>query len=454
MNEVIEFFRKLFSSADWPPRWHCGQWTAFHGWLYIISDLLIWSAYFSIPIFILRFISKKQDIRFVRLYFLFAAFILACGATHLLDAIAFWVPLYRLNALVRFITGVISRVTVFYLIKYLPVLFSLKPQNALEEEIQLRKRSEEKFKGLLEAAPDAMVIANEKGEITLINRQTEKLFGYSKDELIGKQVEILIPVDFRNKHVSHRTQYIEAPKVRSMGAGLELFAVRKDGTQFPVEISLSPLITEEGTLISASVRDITGRKRLEEKFKGLLEAAPDAMVIANEKGEITLINRQTEKLFGYSKEELIGRAVEILIPPDFHNKHVTDRTKYFADPKVRSMGAGLELFAIRKDGTKFPVEISLSPLITEEGTLISSSVRDITDRKRSEQRFRNLLEAAPDAMVIANEKGEIVLINRQTEKLFGYNKEELIGRQVEILVPADLRNKHEGFRANYSKDRK
>src|ERR1022692_1564466 len=269
MSQVIEFFQKLFDSSDWPPRWHYGRWTEFHGWLYVISDLLIWAAYFTIPIVIIRYISKKHGLRFIRLYFLFAAFILACGATHFLDALAFWVPAYRLNALFRLITAATSWATVFYLVKYLPVVFSLRPQKELEAEIELRKRSEEKFKGLLEAAPDAMIIANEKGEIVLINRQTEKLFGYAKEELIGKPVEILIPADFRNKHVSHRAQYMEALKVRSMGAGLELFAIRKDGIQFPVEISLSPLVTEEGTLISASVRDITDRKKVEERIRFL-----------------------------------------------------------------------------------------------------------------------------------------------------------------------------------------
>ena len=103
MKDIADFFRQLMDSSDWPPRWHCGKWTEFHGWLYIISDLLIWSSYFAIPVVIIKYISKKQDARFIRLYFLFAAFILACGATHFLDAVAFWVPLYRLNALVRLI---------------------------------------------------------------------------------------------------------------------------------------------------------------------------------------------------------------------------------------------------------------------------------------------------------------------------------------------------------------
>lgn len=146
MEQVLEFFRKLFDTSDWPPRWHCGNWTDFHGWLYIISDLLIWSAYFAIPLAILRYISKRVDAKFVRAYFLFAAFILACGSTHLLDAITFWFPAYRLNALVRFITGIISWITVFHIIKILPVATSLPTHAKLEKEMAERTKVEEDLK--------------------------------------------------------------------------------------------------------------------------------------------------------------------------------------------------------------------------------------------------------------------------------------------------------------------
>jgi PAS domain S-box-containing protein len=348
---------------------------------------------------------------------------------------------------------VISRLNItLYSILGIVFLLSIIFIRKVRSDITKQKLVEKKFSALLDAAPDATVIVNEKGIIQMINLQTENLFHYTRDELIGKPVEILIPQELHKQHVHHRKDFVKAARVRTMGAGLELNAVKKNGAAFPVEISLSPIQTEEGMLISASVRDITDRKKSEEKFKGLLEAAPDAMIIANEKGKIVLINQQTERLFGYTRDELIGKPVEILIPLDFRDRHIGHRTHYFSDPKVRSMGAGLELFAIRKNGTQFPVEISLSPLVTEEGTLVSASVRDITDRKKSEEKFRSLLDAAPDATVIVNEEGIIQMINHQTENLFGYTREELIGQPVDILVPQELRGKHVHHREGFVKE--
>lgn len=251
------------------------------------------------------------------------------------------------------------------------------------------KLLEARFRDLLESTPDAIVMVNVTGRIVLVNSQAERVFGYPRAELLGQAVEVLLPHRYRGAHLGHRSGFFGQPRTRTMGAGLELHGLRKDGGEFPVEISLSPIDTEEGTMVMSAIRDITDRKRADQKFKDLLEAAPDAMVIVNREGHIVLVNSQAVKLFGWSRDELLGQPIELLVPQRFSARHPDHRRNFFAEPRTRSMGAGLELHGLRKDGSEFPVEISLSPLETEEGLFVSSAIRDVTERKRIEQVLRD-----------------------------------------------------------------
>ena len=244
------------------------------------------------------------------------------------------------------------------------------------------------LEGFLDAAPDAIVVVDWSGNIVIVNQLAERLFGYCRQELLGMQIEGLVPQRFSQHHTGYRNDYFREPHTRPMGEGRELSGRRKDGSEFNVEISLSPLKTERGTLVISIIRDTTARKKVEARFRGFLEAAPDAIVVVNREGRMVILNTQAERLFKYAREDLLGTPVETLVPERFRGRHGDHRGGFFADPRVRPMGSGLELFGLRSDGSEFPVEISLSPIETEEGVLVSAAIRDISDRKRVETKLR------------------------------------------------------------------
>jgi PAS domain S-box-containing protein len=249
------------------------------------------------------------------------------------------------------------------------------------------------LRGFLEAAPDAIVVVDTGGRIVIVNQLTERMFGYAREELFGQPVEILVPERWRDQHLAHRAPYFEEPRTRPVGEGRELPGRRKDGSEFPIEVSLSPLDTNQGTLVISIIRDATQRRHAEAKFRGLLESAPDGMIVVDRAGRIVIVNGQTERMFGYPREELIGQPVEILVPERFQAIHVTHRDGYLDSPKIRPMGdAASSLTGRRRDGSEFPLEISLSPMHTDEGLLVTAAIRDITERKLVETRLRASLQ--------------------------------------------------------------
>jgi PAS domain S-box-containing protein len=316
-------------------------------------------------------------------------------------------------------------------------------------DVSGRREAERKFKDLLEAAPDAMVVVNQRGEIVLLNLQAEKQFGYRRDELLGQKVTSIIPEGFAERLIADDLRSAEDALAQQIGTGIELTGRRKDGSEFPIEIMLSPLGSAEGILVTAAIRDISVRKaaekhlaQMESRYRGLLEAAPDAMVVVNPGGEIVLLNLQAEKQFGYRRDELLGQKVKNIIPEGFAERLIADDLRSAEDALAQQIGTGIELNGRRKDGSEFPIEIMLSPLGSAEGILVTAAIRDISVRKAAEKhlaqmesRYRGLLEAAPDAMVVVNPGGEIILLNLQAEKQFGYRRDELLGQKVKNIIP-------------------
>ena len=316
-------------------------------------------------------------------------------------------------------------------------------------DLSEHKESEVRYRGLLEAAPDGMVVVNQAGEIVLLNAQAEKQFGYRRDELLSQKVTNIIPTGFAERLIADGTRTSAEALAQHIGTGIELIGRRKDGTNFPIEIMLSPLESAEGILVTAAIRDITVRKdaerhlaQMEGRYRGLMEAAPDGMVVVNQAGEIVLLNARAESQFGYRRDELIGQKVTNIIPVGFAERLIADGTRTAAEALAQQIGTGIELYGLRKDETEFPIEIMLSPLESTEGILVTAAIRDITVRKdaevhlaQMEGRYRGLMEAAPDGMVVVNQAGEIVLLNARAESQFGYRRDELIGQRVTNIIP-------------------
>jgi PAS domain S-box-containing protein len=259
-----------------------------------------------------------------------------------------------------------------------------------EKPIQHFQPTPEIFRLAVESAPSGMVMVDAEGTILLVNSLIEKMFGYSREELLGQSIDRLTPSNLQKKHPELRQQYLRNPQARPMGAGRDLYARRRDGTEFPVEIGLNPIQSPQGVIILSSIVDITERKRREDNFRLVVESAPSGMVMVNARGLIVLVNSLVEKMFGYSRAELLQQPIECLVPERFKANHPRLRNQYASHPETRAMGAGRDLFARRKDGSEFPVEIGLNPIDTPEGPMILSSIVDITARKHSEAELERL----------------------------------------------------------------
>jgi PAS domain S-box-containing protein len=462
---MLELWNNLWSADGFMPHGHCYLWRPQLVWLHVISDALTALAYTSIPFTLLYFIRKRRDLPFHWVFASFGLFIIACGATHVMEIWTLWTPTYWLAGMIKAVTAFASLATAILLIKLVPRALVLptpqqlakahgdlqRADEVLEHRVQertaeltrkneeLERRvqertaeltrrneelvmeleerkgakaalatSEQRFHRLAEAGLMGIFTTDLRGQIREANATFLQMVGYTTDDFLSGRVgwPDITPPEYR--HLDERA----IAQLRDTGSApaWEKEYLHKDGSRVPILIGVTMLddATEECAVF---VLDLTERKRDQEairrlhevheadaKVHALLETAPDAMVIVNEHGRIVFVNAETEKMFGHARSDLLGNSVDLLVPERSRTIHARHRTAYFASATERgAMGSGRPLVGLRRDGTEFPVEIRLSPIRMNDGMLVTSAIRDVTERKRAEQALRHAKDTAEAA---------------------------------------------------------
>jgi PAS domain S-box-containing protein len=476
----------FLSSAGFMPHGHCFLWTPPLLWTYVLSDSLIGLAYYSIPVALWWFVRRRVDLPFTWMFVMFAAFIFACGTTHLMAIWNIWQPVYWLDAGIKAVTATVSLATALLLWPLMPKALSLPSPGRLEQanreltkEVAERRRVEQELQELneqlerrvsertaelqtankelrqqiderkqverslresqrlLQAVADnsaAIIWAKDlEGRYLLINGSFEKLFDLRREEIIGKTDYELFPAE--------QADIFRAVDQRVLAAGT---AVQAEETAFHADKPITylsvkcPLRDDRGEpyALCGISTDITEHKRAEQErstLAAIVESSEDAIISTTLDGTIESWNRGAEKVYGHTADGIKGRNLSILVPADRCDEpaNILERVRHGESV------IDYETVRVRKNGDRINISLTASPVKDAAGRIIGASAigRDLTARKRLEARFRATVESAPTAMVMTDASGLIVLVNAETEKLFGYGRNELLGQEMEVLVP-------------------
>lgn len=369
-----DFIDTLFDTDGFPARWHCGNWTDPHGWVHVCSDVAIFAAYMCIPAVLTYFVIRRTNVPLSPIFWWFGAFIAFCGFGHLLEAVIFWHPVYRLAGLNKLCTAVVSWGTVLVLVPAARHAMQWRSPAELEAEIVKQTAL---FRDLYDGAPDMYVSVDAKSRrISQCNATLVQRLGYSQETLVGMRVMDLYDSSCRPDAQAAFEQFLKTGIVQNA----ELILRTNGGEKIDVSLNVAAVRDEQGRITGSrsALRDITATKRAEALFELAVEASPNPIFVTSAEGTIELANAACEMVFGYSREELVGESIDTLIPEslpavDGEPQDGTDR------PKAQAMGEGRAQSVKRKNGSTFPAQVGFNPIETPDGTLVLCAVVDLTE---------------------------------------------------------------------------
>ncbi len=429
----MNFFSKIWSTGNFIPHGHCYFWQPELVWLHLLSDLLIALAYFSIPISLVYFIQKREDVPYSEIFVLFSTFIVACGMTHLMAVWTLWHPIYWLSGFLKAITAGISAFTAATLVPLIPKLLALSSPAQLElinqklkVEIQERQQaqeelqaSEKRLSGILKIAKDAIISVDENQNISMFNQGAEKIFGYQASEVLGKSLNLLLPKRYKTNHQNYVRQFCTDSEVsRLMTNRGQIWGLRKDGTEFPAAASISKLELQKETILTAIINDISeeveAKNRLKKALQQLnfhVENTPLGLIEWNNEFRVQRWSEQAEKIFGWQADEVIGLQVndwKFIFPEDLEKVgSLIQQLQKGNIPRNTSLNRNYT-----KQGKVINCEWYSSAFFDEKGNLISilSLVLDVSDRiqaqielELSQQKLQLIINTIPQSIFWKNQ---------------------------------------------------
>jgi PAS domain S-box-containing protein len=424
-----------FLSSPGLPHGYCLTWSPKLLWTMVGSHAVIALSYYSIPIALLRFVRNQPGLNVNWAFVMFAVFILACGTTHLIAILNIWIPAYRLDAAAMAITAGASAATAIMIWPLMPIASArlhaeaaaneeLKKSNArladalslVEQRNREIEESEHRFRLAIEGAPIGLAIVDLEGRFLVVNRSLFSMLGYSEEELLKKTFHDITHSDDPEADL----ELLKGLLLDRVSSYPKLLGLRKDGSQFPIEVALSSFASGADDRVIAMVKDVSEARRAEQMIRDALkekelllgeiedksramerlhafqravfEQAPDGILVADHKGHIVEANERIANLFGYTREGLTGMSIDELVPQSVRAEHHRHRAAFEQAPSTRVMSRDRTLQGQRADGSEFPIEVALAPMKTAEGHRVIAIVKDVSEARAAEQLTRDALK--------------------------------------------------------------